>query len=128
MNSLEVVKKAYSDFDKGNFEGVLAAFDPKIEWRECPGMPFVGGDGIFIGPNAVLEGVMIKIPVYFEKFSIEVSDFISEGDKVVMVGFYVGINKATGNDFRANAINYWKVKDGLLTHFFQAADTATVIR
>lgn len=55
MENVELVKQAYSNFATGNVPGVLAIFDPAIEWHECKGMPFVKGDGIFFGHEAIVN-------------------------------------------------------------------------
>lgn len=127
MTNVELVKQAYSNFEVGNVEGVLSLFDSAIEWRECKGMPFVNGDGIYIGPEAIVTNVFMNLPVYFDGFNIAVNEIFGSEDKVVMVGYYQGIYKATGNSFKANATHVWTVKNGKLTHFFQAVDTVTII-
>lgn len=126
MGNVDVVKQAYGHFANGDVASVLALFDPAIEWRECKGMPFAKGDGISIGPNAVVADVFMQLGVYFDGFNIDVVDVFGTDDKVVMVGYYQGVNKATGNAFRANATHVWTVTNGKLTHFFQAVDTATI--
>ena len=126
MTNVDVVKQAYSNFETGNVPAVLALFDPQIEWRECKGMPFVKDDGIYIGPEAIVTNVFMNLPVYFDGFNIAVSEVFGADDKVVMVGYYQGTNKATGNSFKANATHVWTLKDGKMTHFFQAVDTATI--
>lgn len=128
MTNVELVKQAYADFSTGNVPGVLAVFDPAIEWNECKGIPFVNGDGIFIGPNEVVANVFMHIPAYFEGFNIAVNELFGADDKVVMAGYYQGTNKATGNSFKANATHVWTVKNGKLARFFQAVDTATINR
>jgi ketosteroid isomerase-like protein len=127
MTNVDLVKLAYSNFATGNVAGVLDLFDPAIEWRECKGMPFVKGDGIFIGQEAVVTNVFMNLPVYFDGFNIAVTEIFGADDRVVMVGFYQGTNKATGNQFKANATHVWTVKNGKLSHFFQAVDTVTII-
>jgi len=57
MTNVELVKEAYSHFATGNVPAVLAMFDPAIEWHECKGMPFVKGDGIYTGPEAIVTNV-----------------------------------------------------------------------
>ena len=128
MTNVELVKEAYSNFATGNVPAVLALFDPAIEWRECKGMPFVKGDGVFIGSESIVENVFMNLPVFFDGFNISVSELFGTENKVVMVGYYQGTNKATGNYFKANATHVWSVKDGKLTHFFQAVDTVTIIK
>ena len=126
MTNVDVVKQAYSNFETGNVPAVLALFDPHIEWRECKGMPFVKDDGIYIGPEAVVTNVFMNLPVYFDGFNIAANEIFGADDKVVMVGYYQGTNKATGHPFKANATHVWTLKDGKMTHFFQAVDTATI--
>ena len=126
MTNVELVKEAYAHFATGNVPAVLALFDPTIEWLECRGMPFVKGDGIFIGPEAVVANVFMQLPASFDGFNIAVTDIFGAGEKVVMQGYYQGSNKATGNAFKANATHIWTVKDGKMTHFFQAVDTVAL--
>ncbi|MCX6246666.1 MAG: nuclear transport factor 2 family protein [Bacteroidetes bacterium] len=128
MTNTEIVKQAYASFATGNVPGVLALFDPAIEWNECKGMPFVDGDGTYIGPDAVVSNVFMNLPVYFDGFNIAVKEIIGADDKVVMEGYYQGINKATGNPFKANATHVWTLRNGRLVRFFQAVDTAAIIR
>jgi uncharacterized protein len=128
MSNTDIVKQAYSHFAEGNVPAVLALFDPAIQWHECNGMPFVQGDGLFIGPEAVVTHVFMNLPVYFDGFNIAVSEIFGTDDKVVMAGYYQGTNKATGHSFKANATHVWTVKDGKLTHFFQAVDTVAIAR
>ena len=128
MTNADLVKQVYANFATGNVPAVLALFDPAIVWDECQGMPFMKNADPLIGPEAVVTNVFMNIPVYIDGFNIAVTDVFGEGDKVAMQGYYQGTNKATGNAFKANATHIWTVKDGKLTHFFQAVDTAAVLR
>ncbi len=48
-------------------EAVLAIWDPEIEWHECKGMPFVNGNGIYKGQEAIVANVLIQLPVILLK-------------------------------------------------------------
>lgn len=126
MTNVDFVKELYSHFATGNVPGVLAGFDPAIEWHECKGMPFVNGDGVFTGPEAILTNVFMNLPVYFDGFNVAVNEIFGADSKVVMMGYYQGTNKATGNPFKANATHVWTVTDGKVTQFYQAVDTAVI--
>ncbi len=126
MTNVDLVKQAYADFATGNVPGVLAIFDPSIEWHESRGMPYVKDDGIYTGAEAIVTNVFMPLPVFFDGFNIVINELIGADDKVVMVGYYEGTNKATGNFFKANAAHVWTIKNGKLTNFFQVADTATI--
>jgi hypothetical protein len=127
MTNVEIVQQAYSNFALGNVPAVLATFDPEIEWHECKGMPFVKGDGIYKGQEAIVTNVFMNLPVFFDGFNIVVKQIFGADDKVVMVGYYAGTNKATGNQFKANATHVWTIKNGKFVHFFQAVDTHTIV-
>ena len=127
MTNIDLVKQGYSNFATGNVEAVLAEFDPAIEWHECKGMPFVKGDGIYKGQEAIVNNVFMNLPVYFDGFNIAINQIFGDGDKVVMVGYYQGTNKATGNPFKANATHVWTIKNGKFVHLFQAVDTKTIV-
>lgn len=128
MTNVDLVKQVYFHLATGNVPAVLALFDPAIQWHECKGMPFINGDGIFTGPEAVVANVFMQLPVSYDGFNVAVIEIFGADDKVVMVGYYQGTNKATGNDFKANATHVWTVKNGKMSHFFQAVDTAATMR
>ena len=125
MTNVDLVKEVYSFLASGKVPEALALFDTAIEWHECKGMPFVKGDGVFKGPQSVVTNVFMQLPVCYGGFNISVSEIFGVDDKVVMVGYYQGTNKVTGNPFKANATHVWTVKNGKMIHFFQAVDTAT---
>ena len=124
---MELIKQGYQYFAEGNVEAVLALFHPEMEWNECKGFPYISGDGLFVGPNAVLQNVFAKIPENIEGFQVDVQELFGSGDKVVMVGHYKGVWKETGKEFKANATHVWTVKNEKMTHFFQAVDTAEIV-
>ena len=128
MNETELITQIYKNFGEGKIEDVLAAFDPKIEWHECKSFPYSkSNDGIFIGPQAVLENIFANIPQYIDGFNVEVKELFGCNEKVTMVGYYQGTWKETGKAFKANATHVWTVKDNKAIHFFQAVDTAEIM-
>jgi uncharacterized protein len=128
VTNVDLVKQVYSHLATGNVPAALALFDPAIQWHECKGMPFINGNGIFTGPEAVVANVFMQLPVSYDGFNVAVTEIFGADDKVVMVGYYQGTNRATGNDFKANATHVWTVKNGKMSHFFQAVDTAATMR
>lgn len=128
MNNLEILKKGYQSFAEGNVEAVLETWHDDIVWEECPGMPMAEGDGKVIGKNAVVEKIIAQIPNHIDNFEIEIRDFVDGGDKITMVGYYNGIYKPTGKKFHAHVTHTWTMKDGKSVNFFQAVDSATIIK
>ena len=126
-NNVELVHQGYQYFSEGNIEAVLELFSPKIVWDECQGFPFIEGDGIYSGAEAIVQGVLSQLAVHYDDFNIDIQELFGSGEKVVMVGHYKGVYKATGKRFKANATHVWTVRGGKLAHFFQAVDTAEII-
>jgi len=127
MTNLQIIQQAYQAFAEGDIKGVTSVFDPNIEWNECQGFPYIQGEGIFIGPQAIVQNVFAKMPEHFEDFNVQVQELFACQDKVVMKGYYQGKWSATGKPFKANATHIWTMKDGKATHFFQAVDTGTIL-
>ena len=127
MSNLEALKHGYQLFAEGDIESVLAMYHDDIVWHQCKGIPYIKGDGIYHGPQEVVENIFQNLPDHFEDFNIEVTDFVDGGDKIVMVGFYTGVWKPTGKKFKANVTHTWTFKDSKISHFFQAVDTAEII-
>jgi hypothetical protein len=127
MSNLETLKQGYKDFAAGNVEAAIASWSNDIVWEECIGLPFVKGDGKYVGLQTVVQEILSPIPKWYDNFKIEISEFVDGGNKIVMVGHYTGTWKTTGKKFKANATHTWTFKDGKATHFFQSVDTATII-
>ena len=127
MSYIDIVKSGYENFATGNIPAVLELFAPDIVWHESQGFPWIEGDGIFTGPDAIVQDIFAQIPEQYDGFSIEVSDLIDGGDKVVMEGYYTGTYKATGKSFRANATHVWTIKNSKMVRFFGSVDVATIV-
>jgi uncharacterized protein len=122
-DNVEFMQGLYEAFAKGDIPTVLSAMDPGIEWNEAEHFTFWPGRP-FIGPEAVVEGVFVRIPATFgDTFRIEITRFLDGGPVVVMQGRYKGIVQATGKDFDAQVIHVWDIADGKLVKFQQYTDT-----
>ncbi|WP_417657420.1 nuclear transport factor 2 family protein [Pseudidiomarina aestuarii] len=120
-NNLELAQNVYKAFAKGDIPAVLAGFAEDIRWVEAEGGPY---GGIFIGPEAVLDNVFMKLGGEWDGFAAIPSEFVSEGATVIALGEYSGTYKATGKSFKAPFAHVWKFKDGKVTSFQQYTDTA----
>lgn len=119
----EWVRGLYEAFARGDVPSVLAAFDPKIEWNEAEHVTFWPGSA-FVGPEAVVEGVFMRIPETFgDTFRIEVGRLHECGDTVVMEGRYLGTVQATGTDLSAQVVHVWDLDGDRIVRFQQYTDT-----
>ena len=125
MSNLDSVRGAYDAFAKGDIPAVLGFLNPDVEWTEAEGFPY---GGTYVGPEAVLEGVFMRLGTEWEGFAAVPDEFIDGGDVVVALGEYSWSYKATGKSFRANFAHVWKIREWKAVRFVQYVDTLLVQR
>jgi uncharacterized protein len=125
MSNLNIIQGTYAAFAKGDVPGVLGVMDADISWTEAEGFPY---GGTYHGPNAVLEGVFMRLGTEWDGFAAVPAEFIDGGDTVVVLGKYSGTYKATGKSFQADFAHVWKFRDGKVVRFAQYTDTLLVHR
>jgi len=119
----EIVEGAYASFAKGDVPAALAAMDHNIEWTEADGFPLAG---TYVGPQAVLEGVFMRLGEVGDEFAAVPDKLIAEGDTVVALGTYSWKHKSTGAPAQVKMVHVWTVTDGKLATFQQHVDTVRV--
>lgn len=117
------MQEAYSAFARGDVPAVLALFAPDIEWSETEGFPYAG---TYRGPQAIVDGVFMRLATEWDGFQVAPEAFHGAGDTVIVLGWYSGTYKATGKSFRARFAHVWTLRDGKVARFQQYADTAKV--
>lgn len=125
MSNLNSVRSVYDAFAKGDIPAVLGFLSPDIEWTEAEGFPY---GGTYNGPNAVLEGVFMRLGGEWDGFRVVPDEFIDAADTIVVLGKYSGTYKATGKSFKANFAHVWKIQAGKAVRFVQYVDTLIVHR
>ncbi|MEP6913526.1 MAG: nuclear transport factor 2 family protein [bacterium] len=125
MSNLNSVQSVYDAFAKGDIPAVLGFLSPDIEWTEAEGFPY---GGTYNGPNAVLEGVFMRLGGEWDGFRVVPDEFIDAADTIVVLGKYSGTYKATGKSFKANFAHVWKIQAGKAVRFVQYVDTLIVHR
>ena len=125
MSNMDVVNKIYAAFAGGNIPAVLELFDPAMEWFAAENSP-LGDRSPYRGLNQVVEGVFTRIGLEFPGLAIQVDELLDAGDKIVMLGRYHGVRKATGRGFHAQVAHIWTITGGKATKFQQYLDTYQV--
>jgi len=114
QQDVTTMRGAYDAFNRADIPGVLAAFDPQIEWVE-PG----GGNapqGTFHGAESVGNDVFATVPANFDEFQAQPDQFIDAGDHVVVVGRFRGRSKS-GQQFDLPFAHVWAMRGGKATRF-----------
>lgn len=123
MTNKEIIKGLYESFASGDVPAVLAKFDDDITWTESDGFPLAG---TYVGPQAVLEGVFMRLGEFSDNWAVVVDRLIADGDTVVADGKYTWNHKESGEPCEVRMAHIWTLADGKATAFLQHVDTATV--
>jgi len=118
----EIIEAAYGSFAKGDAPAVLGVMDPKIEWTEAEGWPLY--DGTFVGPQAVVDGVFMRVGEIGDNFSVNVGQLVADGDTVVALGTYSWNTKGSGAPAEVKIAHVWTLDGGKVVRFQQHVDTA----
>ncbi|MFN0006460.1 MAG: nuclear transport factor 2 family protein [Planctomycetota bacterium] len=124
MNNVRVVQEVYGAFGRGDIPAVLGAFHPKIEWREAESNPYQPSGKPWIGPEAILENLFVRLGAEWDAFTVHPRQFHDAGGTIVVELRYTGTYKATRKKLDAQACHVWAIRDGKIHSFQQYVDTA----
>lgn len=123
MTNKAIIQELYQSFASGDIQAVTAVFADDIEWTESDGFPLAG---TYIGPQAVVEGVFMRLGEFSENWGVSVDRLIADGDTVVADGKYTWNNKSSGAPCEVRMAHVWTLADGKAISFLQHVDSATV--
>ena len=123
MSNVQLAKDIYAGFGRGDIPSVLAGFDPQIEWREAEGHPYKPDGADWVGPQAILEELFMRLGSEWEGFTVNVRTLHDAGEHVVMEGRYTGLYKASGKSLDAQVCHVLRFRGGKLLGFQQYVDT-----
>jgi ketosteroid isomerase-like protein len=121
-DNVKLVEAAYEGFARGDIQPLLDILDENVEWHEAEHVPYWPG-GPFVGPQAILEGVVARLPQDFEGFTTHVQRIVGCGDTVLTEARYTATVKETGKQLDAQVAHVWDFRDGKVVHWQQYADT-----
>ncbi|WP_394648928.1 nuclear transport factor 2 family protein [uncultured Sphingomonas sp.] len=125
MTNIDIIKALYAGFAAGDMPAILADMAPDIAWTEAEGYPYAG---TFHGPQAIVDGVFIRLATEWGGYQSIPDRYVSEADDVIALGHYSGTYKATGKAFRAPFVHAWTLRGGRIVRFVQYVDTVLVQR
>ncbi len=124
MDNVSFLKGLYDAFGRGDIPNVLGAMSPEIMWHEAESNPYMPSGKAWIGPDAVLNELFMKLGSEWDGFAVHPKAFHDAGNSVIVEIRYSGTYKATGKSMDAQGCHVWDMKDGKLTRFQQYVDTA----
>jgi|SRR5579884_820885 len=121
MPAVELVRRSYDAFARGDLDAVLADLADDVEWQQAQGLPH---GGTYRGRDAVRRNIFDPLDAeWWEEFSAEPSEFLDAGDEIVVLGRYRGRAKGTGKQLDVPFVHVWTVRGGEAVRFRQFLDT-----
>ena len=124
MDNVTLVKGVYDAFGRGEIPTVLGAMSGDIKWYEAEGNPYMPSGKAWVGPDAILNNLFMRIGAEWDGFTVHPNTFYSAGNSVIVEARYTGTYKPTGKTLDAQACHVWDVDNGKVTRFQQYVDTA----
>ena len=61
MDNVSLLKNLYEAFGRGDVPAVLGAMSPQMKWHEAEGNPYMPSGEAWVGPDAVLTNLFMKL-------------------------------------------------------------------
>ncbi|MDQ3042951.1 MAG: nuclear transport factor 2 family protein [Acidobacteriota bacterium] len=129
MNEQENTKLAarmYETFMAGDVEGFLNLFSDDAVWQS-PEIENVPLNGKFSGREN-LAGFISGIDEYEEFLKFEPTEFIAQGDRIVVLGNFLCRSKTTDKQYATDFAHIITVADGKVVNFYEFFDNAAAGR
>jgi ketosteroid isomerase-like protein len=126
MDNVRLLKNLYDAFGRGDIPAVLGAMSSDMRWHQAEGNPYMPSGEAWVGPDAVLGNLFMKLGAEWDGFTVHPRLFHGAGDTVIVEARYSGTYKPTGKGMDAQVCHVWDVKDGKVTRFQQYVDTAKI--
>ena len=123
MGNADAAKGAYGAFSSGDLEALKAGFAEDAEWITSDELPL---GGVTRGVDEIMAN-FAQIPNYWSSFSVEPSEFLEAGDKVIVKGTQRGTSKG-GGSFEAPFLHLMEYRDGKVVRGEFHGDSAKALK
>lgn len=123
QENVELVKKGYAAFGRGDIEALLGLFAEDIEWTvpAVAGAPF---GGTLRGRNAV-AGFFQSLTQAEDIQEFTQEDYIAQDDRVVVTGRSRAVVRTTGRTLELEFVHLFTISGRKVQRFVEFFDTAS---
>lgn len=123
MGNREIIQSLYEAFATRDARAMMSALADDVRWTEAEGFVYAG---TYVGPQAVMDGVWMRMATEWDDWQAHLDDILVEGDRVATTGTYTGVYKATGKSLRARFAHRFELRAGRIARMEQFVDSAKV--
>lgn len=125
QQNLEIVRRGYEAFGRGDIDALLAILDEQVEWI-TPGPASLPTAGRRTGREQV-RGFFAAVNEVYEIQRFEPKTFVADGERVVVLGEDTAKVRATGTVVHEHWAHAFTVRDGRVVQFQEYLDTAATV-
>ncbi|MEO6273227.1 MAG: nuclear transport factor 2 family protein [Rhodoferax sp.] len=122
-SNYDIIKDHYAASDRKDIAGMMAEVSLEVQWTEMAGFPCAG---TWVGPQAIIENVFVALGGAWDNYRFDLEYLVDGGERIVGVGTYSGVNRATGKSMQARVSHVWRLETGKVVQFEQFTDTLLV--
>ncbi len=122
QENTKIVRQTYELFKSGDIETLLSMYSDDVSWElpEVENTPFGGK----LSGREEVARFFAELDKYEENLTFERTDFIAQGDKVVVLGNFTWRVKSTKKEYASGFAHVVTVRDGKIVGFVEYMDTA----
>jgi ketosteroid isomerase-like protein len=113
-DSVEVVRRGYEAFNRGDWDGMVADMAPAFEYVPTGALPDVRTR--YHGPEGWAEFMVGWLVDGFENPRMEIDELVEAGNQVLASVTLRGRGKQSGAEASWQVWHLWTVHDGKITH------------
>jgi uncharacterized protein len=121
--NVQIVQNAYAAFKRGDIQTILDSLSKDVEWI-APGVEPVAGT--YHGREEVALFFQ-RVNEISEFSSFEPSEYVAQGDRVVVLGHYTATVRNTGRVYDCDWAMAFTVQQGKISKFQEYTDTAALV-
>jgi ketosteroid isomerase-like protein len=126
-DNIDIMRRGYELFNKGDIPGVLALFDKDIEWTEPEWHGYGPPAGTFCGTEEIGSKVFAPVGERFDSFTCEPHTLLADGDHVIVEGTFRMEPKGLGRTISVTFVQTWTLRDGKPTSLRNYIDAKELV-
>ena len=123
--NVQLIKEFYDTLGKGDLETALALLTDDVTFI-VPGPPGVGAAGTWHGRSGVRD-CFVHLREAQETQSIDVREFVAQGNAVVVLLHVSAKTRSTGKRFESDLVHFFTVRDARIAKLIDFFDTAALV-
>jgi ketosteroid isomerase-like protein len=111
--NVEIVRRVYEAVGQGDTEGVLAAYDPAVEWdfSESPFRDFLK-ENVYFGHDGIRRFIRERYDDAWAEVADDLEELVDAGEHVISVVTSHGRGRASGIEVRRSHAGLWTIRAG----------------